>query len=468
MKRFPINTSKQILRRDDCFSKDPEDTITDRMNNALSSGGDGFILSLCPNTEYRTTASINFASPNQEISTQGYPTDSSRAMIIVNGTVTNGTGHTTAIQGNCATCNNIKLRNIQIDGARGDIIAGGGANIEMGGATSGQLVEYVRSFNPRSWSCLHIAEGGLKCTNATVQNNDIGPCGTDDFQRWADGISFACANGIVRNNMVDNPTDGGIVLFGSPGTLVENNTIWIEEQTLLGGINLVDYSPWSGNYTGVVVQNNSIFGGFATDSDADSQSKGDDEFSAIVKIGIAIGPRTWFGDRYGNNKSENATVINNHLSGAFGYGMAISSAKNFVVMGNDLFGNTSFIGSRGPNCSSVDTTPSTQAFVINTNTTESSTTQSDFSVVSDGDNLICIQPPDGGDYWPYGGNPEEGTNQSEESTGPSVGSKVGLALGIIFGVLFAAVAAWFIRKWFINYQNRNKLGTTKGFLNGKF
>ena len=98
----------------------------------------------------------------------------------------------------------------------------------MGGATSGQLVEYVRSFDPRAWSCLHIAEGGLKCSNATVQNNDIGPCGTDTFGQWADGISVACATTNVRNNLVNTPTDGGIVLFGSPGTIVENNTIWVE------------------------------------------------------------------------------------------------------------------------------------------------------------------------------------------------------------------------------------------------
>ena len=103
----------------------------------------------------------------------------------------------------------------------------------MGGANSGQLVEYVRSYDPRSWSCLHISEGGLKCNNVTVQNNDIGPCGTDTFSQWADGISFSCKNGIVRNNLVNNPTDGGIVLFGSPGTLVENNRIWIEQVTAI-------------------------------------------------------------------------------------------------------------------------------------------------------------------------------------------------------------------------------------------
>jgi hypothetical protein len=118
---------------------------------------------------------------------------------------------------------------LQIDGSRrGAPAVGGGANIEMGGATSGQLVEHVRSFDPRSWSCLHIAEGGLKCSNVIVQNNDVGPCGSDAFFQWADGISVACASAIVRNNLVNTATDGGVVLFGSPGSVVENNTIWVE------------------------------------------------------------------------------------------------------------------------------------------------------------------------------------------------------------------------------------------------
>ena len=43
----------------------------------------------------------------------------------------------------------------KINGTRsGASPTNGGANIEMGGANSGQLVEYVRSFDPRSWSCL--------------------------------------------------------------------------------------------------------------------------------------------------------------------------------------------------------------------------------------------------------------------------------------------------------------------------
>jgi parallel beta-helix repeat protein len=60
-----------------------------------------------------------------------------------------------------------------------------------------------------------------------VQNNDIGPCGVDTFQEWADGISVSCANSVVRHNMIKGATDGGIVLFGAPGTQVYNNTIWV-------------------------------------------------------------------------------------------------------------------------------------------------------------------------------------------------------------------------------------------------
>jgi parallel beta-helix repeat protein len=97
----------------------------------------------------------------------------------------------------------------------------------MGGSNSDQLIEHIRTYQPRSWSCLHIAEGDLSCNNVTVQNNDIGPCGSDAYQQWADGISLSCRSSIVRNNLVNNPTDGGIVVFGSPGSLVENNTIWV-------------------------------------------------------------------------------------------------------------------------------------------------------------------------------------------------------------------------------------------------
>jgi hypothetical protein len=186
----------------------------------------------------------------------------------------------------------------------------------MGGDTSGQLIEYVHSFDPRSWSCLHIAEGPFTCTNVTVINNDIGPCGSDLWQEWADGISLSCQNSYVAGNFVDNPTDGGIVVFGSPGSLVENNTIWVTKNTLLGGLNMVDYEPWKGNFTNTIVQNNLVVGGLADSGSEGTSAKGDNKEDVIVKIGLAVGPKTWFGDLYYNNVSQNGIARNNLFTGA--------------------------------------------------------------------------------------------------------------------------------------------------------
>ncbi|KIJ69782.1 hypothetical protein HYDPIDRAFT_178229 [Hydnomerulius pinastri MD-312] len=461
------------LRRDDttdCESPDPANTLTGRLNTLLNSSGPGYTLNLCPGKQYIITSPILFAAPNQEISTVGYPTGSDRATLVVDGPVANGTGHTTAVDGTCANCDGVRLRNVQINGTRlGAPPTSGGANIEFGGPNSNQVIEYVHSFDPRGWSCLHVAEGSLNCNNVTVQNNDIGPAGSDSFQQWADGISVACKNSLIRNNMINNPTDGGIVLFGSPGTRVENNTIWVETNTLLGGINMVDVSPFSGNYNGVVVTNNIIAGGFASQTAEGSETKGTNNDDVIIKIGIAIGPRTWFGNQYGNNVSTGGTVLNNQLTGAFSYAMAMTSAKNFTVENNSLTGNTSFIGARGPNCTANDPTPSPTAFVIDLSNVQQSTTQSDFTPVSDGDSLTCVLPPNGGDYWPFGGNPDSSSSPvspPEASPSTTKHSSTGTTIGIVFGavgaVLLIAVAAWFIRKWALRRsETRMHLNNTR-------
>jgi hypothetical protein len=464
-----------------CIDPNPADTITDRLNIALNSSGPGFVLQLCPNAQYFIQAPILFFAPNQEISTVGYPTDNTRATLVVSGPVANGQGHTNAVDGTCSNCGGVKLRNIQINGTRGGAPpTGGGANIEMGGANSDQLIEYVHSYDPRSWSCLHIAEGGLLCNNATVQNNDIGPCGSDAFQQWADGISVSCRAAVVRNNLVNDPTDGGIVLFGSPGSLVENNTIWVTNSTLLGGINMVDVVPWGGNYSGTVVHNNTIIGGFATDSDSTFQHDGVNVDDVIIKIGIAIGPQTWFVDTYGANVSSSGTVLNNILTGAFGYGIAVTSAFNFTVENNILLDNTSFIGSRGPNCSAGDPTPTSAAFVVDQANVTSSTLQSDFQSVQDAKGLTCVLPPDGGDYWPYGGNPSPGNFTPPISSPPlsspapsssahaqgsgqhsSTGAKVGLAIGIVVGVIVIIAVAIFVRRRAMNRQLMNSVSRAR-------
>lgn len=46
---------------------------------------------------------------------------------------------------------------------------------------------------------------------------------------------------------------------------------------------MVDYDPWNGDYTGTVVRDNLILGGFATDNDNATMSKGSNFENAIIK-----------------------------------------------------------------------------------------------------------------------------------------------------------------------------------------
>ena len=47
---------------------------------------------------------------------------------------------------------------------------------------------------------------------------------------------------------------------------------------------MVDYEPFLGNFANVVVQNNAIAGGFATDPPTSAnETKGEDKYLAIIK-----------------------------------------------------------------------------------------------------------------------------------------------------------------------------------------
>jgi hypothetical protein len=241
---------------------------------------------------------------------------------------------------------------------------------------------------------------------------------------------------------------------------------------------MVDVTPWGGDYTGTIVRNNTIIGGLATDSRSAVQSDGDNVDDVIIKsvispqacvfsdrlhrIGIAVGPQTWFNDFFGANVSYSGTVLNNNMTGAFGYGMAITSARNFTVQGNYLFDNTSFIGSRGPNCSDSDPTPSSAAFIVDMGNVTSSTIQPQFQSVQDGQGLTCVQPPNGGDYWPYGGNPNpsnydpplpvstSSANVKGSGGHRSAAAEAGLAISITFVVISIIAAALLARRWALN------------------
>jgi hypothetical protein len=184
-----------------CLSSGNQDTI----NTLLQQGGPNTVVSLCPGATIPITEPIVFSAPGQEISTEGYPTDGTRATVIIQP----GSNTTSAIRGNWQ--DHVRVLNIQVDGNRPN--AGprqGDALLELGGGTTGQTVSHVVVTNTRSWSCLHLIASGQDdnpCRNATITFNTVGPCGEegvgeDGVGLWADGLSIECVASTVTDNSV--------------------------------------------------------------------------------------------------------------------------------------------------------------------------------------------------------------------------------------------------------------------------
>src|SRR3981189_109590 len=91
-----------------CLSSGNQDTI----NNALSSGGAGTIVQLCAGVTIQITGTISFTAENQEVSTESYPTGSTRATL----QIATGNEVSTLISG--AGYSGIRILNIQLDGNR--------------------------------------------------------------------------------------------------------------------------------------------------------------------------------------------------------------------------------------------------------------------------------------------------------------------------------------------------------------
>ncbi len=269
----------------------------------------------------------------------------------------------------------------------------GPALIEIGGGGLRPTVSHIVAFGTRSWSTIHIFEGRVasggtpQCQNANISNNTIGPAGTPAPNgTWADGISLACGNSMVANNQITDATDGGIVIFGAPGSIIQNNTVVAATQTLLGGINLVDFAPTNGNFTGTRVRNNTV-----------------DARGAFIKVGIAMGPAVWnLGGRCPTTINFGATVTGNVLRGIdFGYGYAVNGVRNWTVTGNSDLAR--HVGAVGPaSCGQTHSQPAGFQFQVAT----SSNLQpnfvpanlSDLLGVSEPGILHVLQPPTGCEF----------------------------------------------------------------------
>ncbi|GEM_PF-3087554 len=295
-----------------CIPSGGEESI----NRALV--GEGSKAKLCRGSVFELKSPVFFTNSNQEIYTEGYPTDDSRAVlriarpdveIAVNGRHKSG----------------IKLKNVIVDGSRPKYghKSGHYSLIMFGGDTSNQEVDYVKAYDTQDWSTLAIFEGEKKlCSGVKITNSEFGPAGESDGtivgEKWSDGISLSCRNSIVTDNRIIDATDGAIVVFGAPGSLIARNTIIANTRPLFGGIVMVDNWPYEGDYRGTIVTENTI-----------------NAAGAQIKVGIAMGALAWAGGCYRNNFNTGGTVTNNVLKGRFmGYGFAVDGAKEWTVTGN--------------------------------------------------------------------------------------------------------------------------------------
>lgn len=306
----PTETPVPTATTEPCISSGDQTAINSRLR------GPDAVAVLCQGAVFNLTGPVVISADRQQVYTQGFPTDDRRATLrIVSTTLT-----TAVIM---RDYNDIVLSHVIVDGNRPKLgYRAGDALVYAGGSSSGQVIRSIRILEPRSWSALHLIQGhpspAPPCANALVEDNEIGPAGSSN-ETWADGISLACTKSTVRNNRITDATDGGIVIFGATGSLIEGNTIRAETRTLLGGINMVDFDPYEGNYTGTIVRNNVI-----------------DASGAVIRIGLGMGVRVWGCWPADTDKTlYGGVVAGNVLRGEkMQYGFAVDGVRNWLVTGN--------------------------------------------------------------------------------------------------------------------------------------
>ncbi|BGP43556.1 hypothetical protein JCM10450v2_007729 [Rhodotorula kratochvilovae] len=366
------------------------------INSLFYYGGADTTVYLCPNANINLEGPIYMYGTNQTLTTYGLPLDSARATLTITDSDT-----TCALYIADAGNDGSTISNIIVNGNRPGlgVVSNGLALIEMGGNNANQVIKNVKAYEPRGWSALHVIEGYQnQCDGAVVRDNQVGPSGhapsgAQQFSRrsgarrarrdtgsyppgqWADGISVACKNSIVSGNTITDATDGGIVIFGAPGSQIKGNTIITEQRQALGGINAVDYNPYAGSYTGTVVSGNTI------------TAK-----ASLLKVGIATGPSTWNAGlsnaaiTYGGSFTDNTFTTG--ATGYFGYGISVDGHSRATFTGNS-FSNVNFGGVFSSSC--FTGTPSTQPLLYNSARSTGNTLQSGF-VNANYQLAICIGP----------------------------------------------------------------------------
>ena len=289
-------------------------------------------LLLEPRKVYPIKKPLLFKVPRQRISTARAVQISDYAILRIMepkcSQIVNGNG----IEG-------VALERVILDGNRYGLSVllpedGGGAEmVHFGGLnTKDQAVRNCVLMNTRCWSTLKVQEGG---THIIVESNIILGAGTDtrgngrDLREspWscADGVSCAGRQTVIRDNLILDPTDGAIVLFGAPGTVAEDNVIACISRESLGAVNMVDPIAFYAidgdktrtDYRGTLVRNNLM-----------------DAFGARLHIAVAMGGPPWAPKNRGLTLVGGSVTGNTISGGAAGYGLAVSGVDGFTVTGN--------------------------------------------------------------------------------------------------------------------------------------
>ncbi|KAF8324548.1 uncharacterized protein EI90DRAFT_3146815 [Cantharellus anzutake] len=308
-----------------------ESDFTDKtIRDALSDTSSPLTVYLPRRSRWLVHSTIQL-SDFQELATEGYPTDEKEMAII--DAQEDCDGHVL----HAFSKSGIRIRNLVIEGNKEKYgwNEKGAVMVQLGGAPArNQVLDRCILRNTRHWSTVQAFEGA---TNIRITNNIIGPAGVgcDEAEfRWADGISYACEDGLVAGNLVRDTTDGAIVLFSAPGSLVTSNTIVTEKRLGLGAINMVDFNPHEGKYLYTRVDHNTIV-----------------TAGNYLEIGIGQGPSVW-GAQSKRQIIRGAYVTNNlitrdlrHIDGPvweerlgtgnIGYGFPVGSdVANWVCIGN--------------------------------------------------------------------------------------------------------------------------------------
>ncbi|KAL1410166.1 hypothetical protein Q8F55_004171 [Vanrija albida] len=352
------------------------------INRMFTDGGPGTKVWLCPGVVYKITSTIAFTAADQQLATLGYKSGSERAVLRIDNPAI-----ATAIQGDCRRCARVAIRNVIVDGARatfGRVRGTHAPGLVVLGGNEGHSVRESWITDPRGFTAIHIREGDkLSCKGATIERNEIGPVGEEYDpavdgpdpemsplgRPLADGISIACRDSVVRDNKIWDCTDAGIVVYCSPGTQVAANRIMTLRRSAMGGILMVDATPFDGDYTGVVVKDNIL-----------------DAASRAMRVGVGVGLSILSDDI--DTILRGGSVISNVLKGMYmGFGIAAAGLKGWTI--RDNHSDARHQGKRSPRCFDDPVNPAPTRFLYHGATVTDSTIQDGF-VDSDFAYVVCI------------------------------------------------------------------------------